>query len=234
MNFIEHVLNFDKLFLIWQGVNDPSHLRYAVAELTNNASNDVSLRYLTSTDDFKKAMQLGFGGYPAFSIDREVHSNGVLEAFMRRIPSRKREDFNKYLEILRLKSDSNINDFTLLGYSGAKLPGDTFSIFPCFENQNNSFEFLMEVAGFSYMNVAIDEITLGATVSFQSDIENKYDTDAIKISMNGTQIGFVPRILLSVFHKWVNDNRVEKTIIERKNGQADKPTLYALIKISKK
>jgi len=153
---------------------------------------------------------------------------------MRRLPSRRREDFNKYLEILRLKTDNNISDFTLLGYSAAKLPGDDFSICPSFENQDNCFEFLMDIAGFRYLNIDMDKISIGATNSFQKDLTNQLDPNAIKIFTDNIHIGFVPRILLSTFHQWLADGRIEHAVIERKNGQTDRPVLYAFIKISKK
>lgn len=139
MNLIKHIIEFDKLNLVWQSENEPNHLRYVVAHLIRNG-NDVQLIYLKSTKDFDAARSLGFEGYPSFKIEKEIHSNGVLEAFQRRIPARSRGDFYKYLEMFRLPPDSNISDFALLGYSGAKLPGDEFSILPSSEDITESYD----------------------------------------------------------------------------------------------
>ncbi len=234
MNFIQHTLEFDKLFLAWQGESDPNHLKYVVAELTLNTNHEAQLVYLDTSEDFTNAKRFGFNGYPAFSIDRSVHTDGILDAFLRRIPSRKREDFNKYLEALRLSSDENISDFSLLGYSGAKLPGDSFSLIPYFDNQNGDFEILIDIAGFRYKSIDINTIPIGAQLSFEPDPTSSIDRHAIKVMMNGVHIGFIPRTLLATFNNWLANNRIENAFIERKNGHIDKPVLYMFIKVRSK
>lgn len=229
MNIIEHMLDLKKLYLVWQGDNDPQHMRYKIAELVDN-NGIVELRYLSSSDDYQTAIKLGFNGYPAFPLERDTHSHEVLEAFKRRLPPRSRSDFDKYLEILRLPS-AEISDFSLLGYSGARLPGDSFSIAPCFEDQAGPFEFLMEIAGLRHIGFDREHIVIGDEVSFESDPLNALDPNAIKIIVNNTHIGFVPRILTNMFHKWLANNHIVFAAIERKNGQADHPVWYAFVKI---
>src|SRR5437879_2933750 len=108
MNYIRHVVEFDKLNLVWQSDNDPNHLRYIVAELTRQGNN-VQLKYLKSTQDFETALGFGFKGYPAFNTEKADHSSGVLEAFKRRLPPRTRGDFGKYLEMFRLPQSIKIS-----------------------------------------------------------------------------------------------------------------------------
>lgn len=70
-------------------------------------------------NDFIEAEQNGFESYAAFK-DPKKHCN-ALGAFMRRVMSRKREDFPEYLAKFGLNPSMQFSDFALLGYSGAKL-----------------------------------------------------------------------------------------------------------------
>lgn len=229
MSFIKHIVEFDTLHLVWQSDKDPNRSRYIVAKLTRRGDN-VSLEYLNATKDYKTASQYGFQGYPAFDFKKEYHTQGVLDAFKRRLPPRTREDFGKYLEMFRLPSTSNISDFALLGYSGAKLPGDEFSIVPSFEKVVDPCEFLMEVAGFRYNSrINIENIELNSAVTFESEPENQVDHQAIKILYKGSKIGYVPRDLLEEFHQWLESDRIVSAVIGRKNGQPERPILYLFV-----
>ncbi len=231
MNIIEHIVKFKKLYLTWQADNDPQHMRYIVAELKSDNAEAVELKYLSSSPDYQTAIKLGFSGYPAFPIDNNIYNNEVLEAFKRRLPPRSRNDFNKYLEILRLPPVVEITDFSLLGYSGAKLPGDSFSITPCFDGQAGPFEFLIEIAGLRHVAFDREAIKIGDPISFGKDANNTFDKNAIKIVSRGTHIGFVPRSLTNIFNTWMANNSIESAVIERKNGQADHPVWYVFVKI---
>lgn len=231
MSRITHIVEFDKLKLVWQSNDDSNHLRYVVAELIKN-NNGVQLTYLKSTPDFEQAVAFGFTGYPGFGIAMDVHENGVLEAFQQRLPFRKREDFGKYLEMFRLPQDIKISDFSLLGYSGAKLPGDQFSIIPSFQEIDEPYEILTEVAGFRHRSsIPIEDIKVGSLVTFEPEPENSIDSNAIKILMQGKKIGYVTRPLLKDVHNWLSDNRIERAVIEKKNGQPDRPTLYIFVEL---
>ena len=58
-------------------------------------------------------------------------------------PPRSRGDFGRFLGALRIKADAEISDFALLGYSGAKLPDDDFTVIHPFENASVPFEFMV-------------------------------------------------------------------------------------------
>jgi hypothetical protein len=230
-NVIEHVIEFNKLLLIWQAPQDEQRIRYVIAELIRK-NDEVILRYLNESNDFKKALDLGFDGYPAFSIDKEIHTTGVLDAFMRRLPPRKRGDFQKYLEILCLPQNVDISDFALLGYSAAKLPSDSFSILPSFEGVTGSCEFLMDVAGFRHVSkIGLSQIELGTSVHFEPELNNTIDPNSIRILIGENKIGYVMRGLLPTFHRWLKDWRVT-AVVERKNGQPNSPLLYIFVTIS--
>lgn len=231
MNFIKHTIEFKKLSLVWQSENDPNHLRYVVAELIRDGD-EVQLKYLKNSQDYSTALSFGFKGYPAFTVERDIHSNGVLEAFKRRLPPRSRSDFGKYLEMYCLPQGAEISDFALLGYSGAKLPGDEFSIIPAFDDIQQSCEFLTEVAGFRHeTQIPIDDIELNTKVDFEREQSNSYDNNAIKILIDGKKIGYVARSLLPQFNNWLDQGFSLNARIERRNGQPERPTLYIFVEL---
>ncbi len=148
MRYIEHIVEPEKLLLSWQAKN--VRQRMFVAELIRNGD-DANLVYLKDSEDFSKAQGLGFENYPGFNTKKEVHEN-VLGSFMKRLPPRSRGDFGRFLDALRLKGEvkDEISDFVLLGYSGAKLPDDDFTVIHTFENATVPFELMLSVQGYQY------------------------------------------------------------------------------------
>ena len=76
----------------------------------------------------------------------------VLPSFMKRLPPRSRGDFGRFLDALRIKSEAKdeISNFALLGYSGAKLPDDDFTVIHPFENASVPFELMLPVQGYRH------------------------------------------------------------------------------------
>lgn len=237
MNRIKHIIQFHKLMLVWQAPNDEQRIRYVVGDLVREGK-IVSLRYLKESFDYKKAVELGFEGYPAFKTEETVHTIGVLDAFMRRLPPRERGDFQQYLENLRLpiSNKETINDFELLGYSGAKLLKDSFSIVPSFETSIGACEFLMDVAGFRHISkiskLELNQVDIGTEVYFESEPENIIDSAAIRILFNGQKIGYVTRAHLPAFHQWLKEGRQIKAVVERKDEHPDNPVLYLFVEVA--
>jgi len=192
----------------------------------------TNLTYFIETEDLKKAKELGFEFYPAFKDLDKTHLN-VLDAFMRRLPPRNRSDFDQYLENYRIKPNSEFSDFALLGYSGAKLPTDGFSIIHPFINAKNACEVLVEIAGYRFLNQEPDIIVIGDSVEFEHEEKNVVTNEpAIKIKVQDKKIGYVPRAMIDTFNDWLKNKRIENAFIEKMNGTADKPRAYIFIKIS--
>lgn len=232
MHFINNVIEPIKLLLAWQSSDEAHRTRYIVGEL-KRIGDKVNLTYLTDTSDFRKAQEKGFESYPAFKNVNKTHLD-VLDAFLRRLPPRTRGDFSSYLESLRLKPDTELSDFALLGYSGAKLLSDGFSIIHPFNNVNFACDLLIEAAGFRHIQKNHDEIKINDPVSFKNEFNNATQEEAIRIMTNGKHIGYVNRGLLPTFFDWINDNRIIGGWIEKINGTPGKPTVYVYVKISSK
>jgi hypothetical protein len=230
MNLITHIIEPQRLLLVWQGPEGGDRSRRIVAELlrTNHA---IELHYLTQSEDFRKARENGFEGYPAFPKTDRVYKEGVIETFMLRLPPRERSDFNKYLESQRISTAVRISDFALLGYSGAKLPSDGFSIVHPFDDVDSPCELLTEIAGFRYYEGVNMNLAIGTNVTLQPEPGNQFDSLAIAVLANGTKIGYVGRGLLDAFHRWLNNQREITAVIEKINGRPDRPSIMIYVSV---
>ncbi|MBS0358871.1 MAG: hypothetical protein JSS53_06360 [Proteobacteria bacterium] len=233
MNFIEHIVEPSRLLLTWQSSDEKHRVRYVVAEL-KRVNGEISLRYLTNHPDFQSAKKHGFKLYPAFIEETKVYDLGILDTFMRRLPPKSRGDYIQYLEGLRLKPDVQLSDFGLLGYSSAKLPSDGFSFIHPFDNVDGSFEFLLEVAGYSYYVAPDEDVTLGAEATFKIEKELDRQEDVIKIYVSNKQVGYVTRALIPAVKDWLIQGRINNARVEKKNGSPNQPTLYLYLSIAEK
>lgn len=230
IHFIEQIVEPNVLFLAWQSLNEKHRTRYIVARLERSGEN-VSLTYLADTDDFHRAKEHGFEFYPAFKDIHKTHEN-VLDTFMRRLPPRSRGDFPEYLKNFRIKADAEFSDFALLGYTGAKLPTDSFSIIHPFINVSSECGLLIEAAGYRFAGGIPAEV--GTPVSFV--IIPKHDvTQEVAITIHNKEsktIGFVPRGLINTFVDWLSNKRSIGAWIEKVNGTSEKPRAYIFVKVS--
>ena len=237
MKLIEHIVEPTRLLLSWQAPEGSDRKRHIVAELRRRGV-DADLVYLRETNDYKEAKDKGFSGeYPGFPADKD-HER-VLTAFMRRLPPRQRGDFNKFLEAIRIPPDVPISDFALLGYAGAKLPGDDFTIIHPFDDARSPFEFLLLVAGYRYYqkNVPPGSLAAGMSARFELDANNTRDPDAVRvvIPQASTQtIGYVNRGLLPQFRQWLASGLGVEATFERMNGTPDHPLAYLFVSIREK
>ncbi len=233
MNRIEHIIEPERLWLIWQPgeSNGKSRRRHLVGEIVRS-DNNFTFRYLESAIDFESAKNLGFLGYPAFKLHTPEHNKGVLDAFLRRIPPRSRDDFEEYLERSRLPSGFSGSDFALLGYTGAKLPGDGFELCADLAEANSPFEIILEIAGFRHSSeIKKEDLVIGDPVEFVHDPLNAHDSNAIAIKINGKMLGFVGRQYANQFHRWNERNLSVDGVIERINGTIERPLVYLFVTV---
>jgi hypothetical protein len=233
MNRIEHLIEPQRLFLAWQRAMDGKErrTRRIIGEIARGA-NGVEFRYLTERDDFKKAQGEGFQGYPAFRIGHvQTYAAGVLDAFTRRLPPRKREDFSEYLAQYRLPENFAGSDMALLAYTGAKLPGDGFEIVPDLADALPPLELIMEVAGFRHQEVSAQAIGVGDRVRLVPEPDNEQDPSAIAIHHGTGVIGYVPRPYCPAVARWLGSCAVEATI-DRLNGKPERPLVYLFVKVA--
>lgn len=236
LNWIEHIVEPDNLYLAWQAP-DQMHdrFRWAVGVIAKE-DNGYILRYLQDGSEFselnsnrqyQELVDLGYRGYPSFPITRTVHRARILETFMRRLPPRKRTDFDKYLTWFGLRPDYEISDFALLGYTEAKLPSDGFSLVNPLPKYADRFEYLLDVAGYRYHDVGIHE---GQSVEFIPESENLVDPYAVAVHTDNGRIGYVNRLQAKTFRFWINERHISSWI-ERIVENGRKPRVYVFLKV---
>lgn len=228
-NWIQHVYEPARLVLAWQAPDERGNrTRFAVGEILKRDKEFV-LRYYENTPDVVTAKSLGYEGYSAFDLKKSEHSKDVLPAFMRRLPPRSRSDFDQYLEGLRLTPFAELSDFGLLGYSGAKLPSDGFSLVNTLEGAQIPSEFLLEVAGYRHHQPSLSEDDVGKAVSLVPEPQNKFDPGAIAVRYGEKTIGYINRLKAPVIRNWIDAGRVS-AVIEKLNGRPDKPRAFIFLR----
>lgn len=232
MHFIEHTFAPTRLLLVWQAPDGRDRTLFVIGELTE-CGGIVSFRYLADTDDFRNAVEEGFVCHPAFPKHDVEYTGGVMDVFMRRLPPRSRSDYSKYLEQWRLPATSVLTDFAMLAYSGAKLPSDGFSVVWPLDEVAAPGEVLLEVAGFRYQNIGLDELSVGMSVTFAPESDNKWDTNALRMEVDGRRIGYVKRAQRDAVMNWLTHYRVD-AVLERFNGTAERPIVYVFCRLTER
>ncbi|MBN1807339.1 MAG: HIRAN domain-containing protein, partial [Sedimentisphaerales bacterium] len=197
---------------------------------------DADLVYLKGEGDFSKAQSLGFNGYPGFDIKVNIHKN-VLTSFMKRLPPRSRGDYIRFLDALRIKPEAKdkISDFALLGYSGAKLPDDDFTVIHPFENASVPFELMLPVEGYQHYQdeLPLTELSTDMPADFEAERDNPRDPEAIKIIIDGVKVGYVCRGLNASFQQWMQSGLTISAFVERINGTGQDPKIYLYVSVKK-
>lgn len=234
MTPLRYIVEPAGLLLAWQPSDEhaPDRTRRVVATISKAGEGRATFRYLTSSPDFLAAWDQGFRGHPAFDVKVRETSEGVIEALLRRLPPRKREDFGNFLALHRLPDPFPFSDMALLGYTGAKLPSDGFSLVPVFEPGVAPCDYILEVAGFRHEPLArANELSIGDVVMFEEEPNNPIDAGAISIHHAGKRIGYVNRALKDTFKVWLAQ-RTLSARIERINGKPERPLVFVRVEVA--
>lgn len=240
-NLIETVCDPGRLVLAWQA---PDHLgeryRWAVGEISLKGP-DCILRYFDRGEEFERfnsgrnyrsMLALGYEGYPAFNPLHEVHTQGVLAAFMRRVPPRSRSDFAQYRSSFRLSPKAVLTEFSLLAVTEAKLPSDGFSLVDTLDPEISRCDLYLEVAGFRYWGAKLSFLSeaLEEPVLLVQEPDNKFDPNAVSIHVRDARIGYINRLQAPTFVQWMSEGRVVGSL-EHLNGTAERPRAYIFVRV---
>ncbi len=233
MNALQYIVEPDKLVLTWQPPDERSQprTRRVIGEVYPNQEG-YAFRYLKETPDYAEAEKAGFRGFPAFKQnDNGEIQQGVLESLLRRLPSRRREDFDQYLARQALPAPFEHSDFALLGYTGGKLPSDGFALVPLFSPNRVPCDYLLEVAGTRHVFLGdISVLRVGEAVSFELDPGNPVDNDAVAVVHEGQRIGYVNRAMRQTLRAWLERHSVTASVY-RINGRPERPVIYVKISV---
>lgn len=241
-HWIEEAGEPDRLILAWQapdGLKD--RVRWAVGELTCEA-NSGRFRYYAG-DEFRRLnagrepdalKDAGFLGYPAFDARHAGASGdfreGVIDAFMRRLPPPMRSDFPRYLEHFRLQSASGLLPLSLLAVTEARLPSDGFSLIDPLDDRTQAQDVVFEIAGHRHNTGSREALIPGQTLKLVPEPGNAHDTNAIRIEASGALIGRVNRLQAPTFGRWLKERSVSAWLL-RLNGTSEKPRAFAFVRV---
>lgn len=212
MHTIDHIFEPNRLLLVWTSATEgvPRNRR-VIGELVRN-DNTYSFRYLKDTPDYHAAVNEGFISFPAFTINGSDAFDNALAPFMSRMPPRKRQDFSKYLAQYGLPSNFDGSDFSLLGYTGARLASDRFELCPDLSSAVAPIDIVLDVSGTEYNKVA-HKISDEMHVDFVPEPDNLYDQNAIAVMTVHGRIGYVSRALSQGFGQLLSHSKVSGTIL---------------------
>ncbi len=238
-HWLHHTAEPNRLWLAWQAPDPSERFRWAVGELLNKPAGPV-LRYLMPGAEFdarnvgrpyEEAASLGYAGYPAFNPRQPVHTEGVLEAFRRRLPPRSRADFQNYLAHFRIPPTATVSDWSLLGLTEAKLPSDGFALVDPLDEGVIPRDLLLEVAGFRhYADKATVPIVPGQLLQLVPEPTNPHDPNAVMVQLHGQCLGYINRLQNEPLLRWLLGASVEAWV-SRLNGKAGHPRLFIFIQI---
>jgi hypothetical protein len=235
-NQIEHIVEPGRLLLTWQSLDDArSRTRFAVGQV--EAGCPPTFTYFSEESFLRlngKSLAdiraLGYAQYPAFNPSKSRHADGVLDAFLRRLPPRNRADFDKYISHFRISRSTAFSDFALLGITEAKLPADGFALVDPLDDTARPRELMVEVVGHRHYRCDLAG-ALGDSVELLPEPQNQWDPNAIMVVARGQKVGYINKFQCSAFHRWIDERRVT-AVIERINGTAEHPRLYIFAKVS--
>ncbi|CNI67900.1 HIRAN domain-containing protein [Yersinia mollaretii] len=231
MRTINKIIEPSRLLLTWQPTTGGT--RHIVGQLNRLADDSYTFTYHFNTEDFIAAKDKGFLGHPAFSMKYAEHTNNVLEPFVRRLPPRKRKDFEEYLAQHLLPSPFEGSDFALLGYTGAKSPGDGFCLLIDPDVLNGEAELLLEVAGTRYqLGLDLERVSVGDMVSLIPEPDNEHDPNAIAVVHEIGKLGYINKVLCDSLCKRIAKNKVTASVA-KKNGTTDRPLVYLILECEK-
>jgi hypothetical protein len=238
---LDSIAEPQRLFLAWQSsdLHGANRYRYAVGVIERTP--ETTFRYFEPGSEFEQHNQgrsfseveaLGYTGYPAFDRSRLVHSSGVMDALMRRLPPRSRKDFAEYAARFLLPADKDFSDMALLGRTEATLPSDGFSVVDPLNPETTRCDLLLEVAGYRYYAAEL-AIAAGQAIEVVADRSNAHDPNAVEFRVGGLKFGNVNRLQAQTFRRWLEEAHVEGRI-ERINGTPERPRAFVFVRVRPK
>lgn len=243
-HWIEHPSEPTALVLAWQAPDSvPERMRWAVGLLEKTPDgarfryfDDAKFASLNAHRTRNELKSYGYSGYPAFDIAKQPpggFTEGVLDAFARRLPPPSRPDFGLFLEHFRFRGSAPLSTMELLALTEAKLPSDGFSLVDRLDPEADCVEVVFEIAGHRHNASTRDRLVVGASLTLIADPTNLHDANAVRFEADGALIGHVNRLQAEVVGHWLRHREVSAWLI-RLNGKPNAPRAFAFVQVRAK
>ena len=234
--WIEQACEPNSLLLCWEApITQRDRNRWVVGAV-DRTSEFLTFRYLVDSEFLaqnfgrsrEQLKEAGYLGYPAFNEDRAVtFTEGVREAFVRRLPPQSRSDFPSYLAQFLLRPGSARSDLALLGATEARLPSDGFSLINPLDADSGPCEVLVEIAGQRHYSAV--PLCVGDALYLTPDPTNEYDPNAVRFEAEGALTGHVSRTQAPAVLAWLARGQIS-AYVARLNGTPDRPKAFAILR----
>ena len=213
--------------LVWQDPpgSGPSRSAMPVAELTQ-LKGRVSFRYLDD-DQLAEPRERGFDGYFGLPIGSNDNDRRAMKLLRHRLPPRSRTDFGDMLRRFGLPADWDHTDLSLLAYTGARRPGNRFSVCETFDGFDEPFTYVFDLAGVRHCRDACEGLSPGDPLTFECERDSDRDSDAIRVASarNGATVGYVNCVQADVVGRLLDGGKISASMF-RFNGRPGYPRLF--------
>lgn len=220
------------LWLIWQ--NQETRQRYHVGNLFHEDgkytfSYELSGKRRTLTE----AMKNGYKPHLSFrDVEKTYVSDRLFGPFARRLPDRRRPDFNEILKDYGLPLD--YTEMDLLRATGGRLATDPYEFVAPISVFEDRFYFDFFIAGWRYYDgdKIVNQLKEGTNVNFELEPSNQEDTKAVIVlsDKQGHKLGYIPAFYSGFMFDVIRNNEMYEAKIEKINPYA-KPQLKVNISI---
>ena len=176
----------------------------------------------------------GYRGYPAFGPHVQKITpfhEGVLAAFMRRLPPEKRSDFPRYLAHHFLPETARPSAFSLLAVTGARLPSDGFSLVDSLDPYSTSVDAIVEIVGARHHFQGLRKAQAGDPIQLLPEPNNVFDSHAVMVYCRGELIGYVGRHQAQTVGTWIKGPHCLQCWLARLNGTESSPRVFAFVRL---
>ncbi|MFA7445019.1 MAG: HIRAN domain-containing protein [Flavobacteriaceae bacterium] len=207
-----------KIYLSWRPGEGDGRFLVGVFSRENSSGDNIVFEY--QQEEVLKAKEKGFYNYPEFPEINRTYKTNIKTALTLRLMPKTRADRNSYLSFWTANIDG-LDWFDELGFTQGKLATDTFEFLAEFPKKFNGIgiSFVSDVAALSHLKLDTDCINIGDKLRFETELDNQFDPNAIKLFKNELFIGYVKKGHNTFFQKIKNEDvNITVTNIE-KNGK---------------
>ena len=192
-----------RLLVSWQDPDSRSITPVGVlTQGTPDGSDDYQFGYLRRAETIPGFRP--FVGFP--ELNTMYRSPRLFPFFENRVMSSARADFGSYVESLGLTEAAT--PFEILAHSEGRRATDTVEVFPePVVDAQGRVTCCFNVRGVRSVDDAhdvIDGLSVGDQLSVAPEPENPIDPDAVIVSEDGRQLGWVPAFLTPLIHEPLN------------------------------
>ncbi|THE13996.1 DNA-binding protein [Bacillus timonensis] len=220
------------LWLIWQ--NQDTRQRYHVGNLFHeDGKYTFSYELSGKRRTLFEAMESGYKPHLSFrNVEKTYVSDRLFGPFARRLPDKRRPDFNEILKDYGLPRD--YTEMDLLRATGGRLATDPYEFVAPISVLDDHFNFDFFIAGWRYYDgdTIENQLQVGSKVNFELEPSNKEDNKAVIVlsDSKGHKLGYIPAFYSGFMFDVIRNNDIYEAKIEKVNPYA-KPQLKVNISI---